>query len=92
MAADADWRSAEWAERHGLYARLADNTHELDERVSGLARKLAASNPEATARLKQVFWEGTREWETMLAERAEMSGTLVLSEFTRKAIASFQAR
>jgi len=42
--------------------------------------------------MKRVFWAGTEEWEALLAERARTSGTLVLSEFTRAAIAKFKAR
>jgi methylglutaconyl-CoA hydratase len=42
--------------------------------------------------MKQVFWQGTESWDALLAERARMSGTLVLSEFTRAAIAKFKDR
>jgi methylglutaconyl-CoA hydratase len=40
--------------------------------------------------LKQVFWQGTENWDTLLMERAGMSGTLVLSDFTINAINSFK--
>ncbi|HEY0970427.1 MAG TPA: enoyl-CoA hydratase/isomerase family protein [Gemmatimonadales bacterium] len=82
----ASWRDAAWAERHGLYASVHDDVDALDAAVDTLARTLARSNPEAMARMKRIFWQGTDEWDTLLAERAEASGTLVLSEFTRKAI------
>ena len=82
-----EWRSAEWAHAHGLYAELRDSVEELDEAVAELAGRLAGSNPDAMARMKKIFWAGTENWDTLLAERAEMSGTLVLSEFARKAIA-----
>ena len=90
MAVDADWRDAAWCERHGLYARVYSDTGEMDDAIAALARTLAGSNPEAMAQLKQVFWAGTDEWHLALADRAEMSGTLVLSEFTRNAIARFK--
>jgi methylglutaconyl-CoA hydratase len=38
------------------------------------------------AQLKRVFWEGTETWATELESRAEMSGTLVLSEYTSRAV------
>jgi methylglutaconyl-CoA hydratase len=60
--------------------------------VDALARTLAGSNPAAMAAMKSVFWEGTESWETLLAARARMSGTLVLSEHTRAAIAKFKSR
>ena len=90
MAVDADWRDAAWCERHGLYSRVYSDPSELDDAVAALAGTLAKSNPEAMAQLKQVFWAGTDDWDLLLTERAEVSGTLVLSEFTRKAIARFR--
>jgi methylglutaconyl-CoA hydratase len=93
LAVDAsEWRDAAWAARVGLFARVVPSLAELDGVVDGLAHRLAASNPEAMERMKAIFWEGTEHWERLLAERAAMSGTLVLSEFTRSAIAAFAAR
>ena len=40
--------------------------------------------------LKKVFWKGTEHWDTLLSERAKISGTLVLSDFTRNAIQAFK--
>ena len=88
----AGWRDAEWAERHGLYARLYDVEAEMDAGLDTLAHTLARSNPEAMAQLKRVFWQGTDHWPTLLPERAAMSGRLVLSDFSRKAIAAFGSR
>ena len=42
--------------------------------------------------LKSVFWEGTENWDQLLADRAAMSGKLVLSDFTVQAINSFKAK
>lgn len=88
----ASWRDADWAERHGLYARVYDTVAELDAGVDALAGTLARSNPEAMAELKRVFWAGTDAWPALLAERAATSGRLVLSDFTRSAIAGFAER
>lgn len=86
MAIDADWRSAKWARRHGLYAELHKNIDNLDAAVAARVETLAASNPLAMAKLKRVFWEGTADWAERLESRATMSGTLALSEFTAKAV------
>ena len=64
----------------------------MDAAINALAGTLAASNPDAMAAMKRVFWAGTDDWDEMLAERATMSGTLALSEFTRQAIAKFKGR
>jgi methylglutaconyl-CoA hydratase len=39
-----------------------------------------------------MFWGGTEHWEKLLFDRAELSGELVLSEYTRRAIQAFSAR
>lgn len=93
LAIDAtEWRTAEWAAQKGLYASVHDSVEEMDEAISVLANKLANSNPEAMTQLKKIFWEGTEHWDELLSERAVMSGTLVLSDFTRNAIAKFKAK
>jgi methylglutaconyl-CoA hydratase len=93
LAIDAtQWRSAEWAKRHGLYAELHATTAEMDEGVKNLAERLAHSNPEAMAAMKKVFWHGTEHWDELLLQRAGISGRLVISDFTRNAIHSFKAK
>ena len=92
LAIDAtEWRSAQWAHERGLYSSVHENTAALDEAVNTLAGRLAASNPEAMAEMKRTFWRGTDDWDALLADRAAISGRLVLSDFTRKAIARFKA-
>jgi methylglutaconyl-CoA hydratase len=86
-----EWKSAEWACEKGLYAEIFETVEELDVAVNALAQKLKNSNPEAMRLLKAVFWEGTGNWDELLAERAAMSGKLVLSDFTKNAIAGFKA-
>jgi methylglutaconyl-CoA hydratase len=57
-----------------------------------LATRLAQSSPEAMADLKRVLWQGTEHWDTLLPERAAISGRLVLSDFTKNAIQSFKQK
>lgn len=93
LAIDATgWRSAEWAKKHGLYAEIHKNIEELDQAVKDLADRLAHSSPDAMAQLKKIFWHGTEHWDTILADRAAISGRLVLSDFTRNAINKFKAK
>ena len=82
MSVDAEWRDAAWGHTHGLYAEVHADVASLDAAVDRRVSALAASNPEAMAELKKVFWEGTEDWESELAARAQKSGTLVLSYFT----------
>ena len=86
MTLDTEWKSAIWANQKGLYAKVFETTSELDTEISAFANKLAAYNPEALLEMKKVLWEGTENWKTLLYERAEISGKLVLSDFSKKAL------
>jgi methylglutaconyl-CoA hydratase len=83
---------AEWAREKGIYTDIFDSVEEMDDAILELATKLAKSNPEAMKELKTVFWSGTEHWDDLLVERAAISGTLVLSDFTKNAIESFKAK
>jgi methylglutaconyl-CoA hydratase len=80
------WRSAEWAHQRGLFAELHQDVAALDARLPAFAHQLAASNPEAAAAMKRVLWDGTEHWRELLAARARLSGTLVVSPSARRAI------
>jgi len=84
------WFDANWAREKGLYTEVFDITEEMDNEIEKLASTLSKSNPEAMEGLKKIMWEGTNHWETLLMERAESSGRLVLSDFTRNAIEKFK--
>ena len=40
--------------------------------------------------MKKTLWEGTENWGELLIERAKITGRLVLSEFTKNALAKFK--
>lgn len=87
----ANWRSADWAHRKGLFTELHASAEGMDEAVERLSTRLAQSNPAAIAEMKKMFWHGTHQWDELLHERAAISGRLVLSDFTRQAIAAFKS-
>ena len=64
----------------------------MDKEIDLLTKELLKSNPEAIKKLKEVFWSGTSHWDELLEERAEYSGQLVLSDFTKQAIARFKTK
>jgi methylglutaconyl-CoA hydratase len=84
-----DFQTAIWAKEKGLYNDVYDDISSLDEALNLLTQKLASYNPEALSLLKQTLWEGTENWDELLAQKAAISGTLVLSEFTQQALHSF---
>ncbi len=93
LAIDASmWRNADWARRKGLFSELHTTTEGMDESIHRLANTLSHSSPEAMREMKRVFWQGTEHWDQLLFQRAEISGRLVLSDFTRNAIANFKAK
>lgn len=84
------WYPAPWAMQVGMFASIHASISEMDAAISSLATTLSNSNPEAMAELKKVFWQNTDHWNKLLIERAEISGRLVLSDFTKNAIAKFK--
>ena len=86
------WFDATWAREKGLFTEVFDRAEEMDTEIEKLASTLSKSNPEAMEGLKKIMWEGTNHWDTLLMERAESSGKLVLSDFTRNAIKRFKAK
>lgn len=89
-ATPATWRTADWALRNGLYAEVFKEQKDLESAIEKHAQELARYSAEAMLELKRVLWKGTADWGTLLPERAAISGKLVLSPFTREAIAAFK--
>lgn len=88
----SEWQSAQWAKEKGMFVNIFKTVQEMDAAISSLAKILSQSNPEAMTSLKKVFWEGTENWDTLLTDRAEISGKLVVSEFTVNAINKFKTQ
>lgn len=88
--AATDWKSATWALEKGLYAEIYDSVERLDLEVQAFSQKISQYNPEALLEMKKIFWEGTEDWDTLLKQRAEISGRLVLSDFTINALNQFK--
>jgi methylglutaconyl-CoA hydratase len=86
MSIDGDWRDADWALAHGLYTRVLDTEAALDSVLRSFANRLATMNPRALTEIKRIIWDGTDHWDTLLFERAAISGGLALSEYTARAV------
>lgn len=93
LAIDAtSWRNAHWAHQQGLFAAIYDSLEKVDEAVEHLASTLSKSSPEAMMELKKICWQGTDHWNTLLMERAAISGRLILSDFSKNAIQKFKSK
>jgi len=90
LAIDASlWRNADWAKKKGLFAEVHESIENMDHSVNRLANSLAHFSPEAMKEMKKTLWKGTEHWDELLQEKAAISGRLVLSDYTREAIARF---
>ncbi len=87
IAIDANnFYPATWAQEKGLFTQVYDSMELLDNAVKDFAKNLCAYNPEAMKEMKTMFWKGTEDWDILLAERAAISGRLVLSDFTKETL------
>jgi methylglutaconyl-CoA hydratase len=93
MALNPDeWQTAEWAKSKGLFQEAFETEEQLDAYIDHFSAKLCGYHTEALAELKTIFWKGTEHWDSLLSERAAISGRLALSEFTKNAIEAFKSK
>ena len=85
------WKTAYWAEKKGLFNTVYENARDLDNGIDILTQQLSQYNPEALLEMKNIFWEGTEHWDELLIKRAEISGKLVLSDFTKDALTKLRS-
>ena len=91
IAIDANnFYDTDWAREKGLFANVYESIEELDSEVQKFAEHLCTYNPEAMTEMKKVFWRNTEDWDNLLAERAAISGRLVLSDFTKETLQKFK--
>lgn len=88
--APTEWKSAYWAQEKGLFNKVFDSAQEMDKELDFFIHQLASYNAEALTEWKKVLWEGTDHWDTLLTERAAITGKLALSDFTRNALSKFK--
>ena len=84
------WKTSKWAFEKGLFSEVFENIEDLDIRLEEYTYELSSYNPDALLEMKKVLWEGTSHWDSLLYERAAISGRLVLSDFTKNALEKFK--
>lgn len=84
------WKDAKWAFEKGLYQEVFESDEAMDEAIRVYISNISSYNPEALFEMKKILWEQTEHWDVLLAERAAISGKLVLSDFTKKALEAFK--
>ncbi|MBH19869.1 MAG: enoyl-CoA hydratase [Crocinitomicaceae bacterium] len=84
------WFDANWALQKGLYAEIFENSNDMDLAIKQLTNDLSCYSLEAMKKLKKTFWEGTDHWDNLLNKRAEISGSLIITEFSKETIQKIQ--
>lgn len=84
------WFDANWALQKGLYTEIFENSNDMDLAIKQLTNDLSCYSLEAMKKLKKTFWEGTDHWDNLLNKRAEISGSLIITEFSKETIQKIQ--
>ncbi|MCV9386775.1 enoyl-CoA hydratase/isomerase family protein [Reichenbachiella ulvae] len=87
-----EWKNAKWAMNHGLFQEVTSSLEEMEERASNKAEEYCNYSQEATKSIKNMLWEDTQHWSTLLGDRAKISGKLALSDTTQEALEKFRNR
>lgn len=87
-----EWKSAQWANEKGLYAETFKTIPELDHAVEEMAQNLASFSLESLEALKKSFWENCNHWDTLLYERAAISGNLIMTEYAKDALSAIKKK
>ena len=92
MSIDADFRSADWCEKHDVYHSVSENISEMDEEIKAFMEKLSTRSSDALALIKKVSWEGTEHFEQLMPERILMSASLILEDSAKENIGKIKER
>ncbi|QBO58060.1 enoyl-CoA hydratase/isomerase family protein [Chryseobacterium salivictor] len=92
MSVDADFRSADWCEKHDVYHSVSENIEKMDEKINAFMEKLSSRSSDALALIKKVSWEGTEHFDQLMPERILMSASLILEDSAKENIGKIKER
>ena len=92
MSIDADFRSADWCEKHDVYHSVSENIQEMDGEIEAFMKKLSERSAEALALIKKVSWEGSEHFDQLMPERILMSASLILEDSAKQNIQKIKER
>lgn len=87
-----EWKSPQWLKEKGIYNHIFPDAKTCEEETMAFANQLSVYSLEAMRDLKSVFWQGTEHLPDLMQQRAEMSGRLVLSDFTKETLLKFKSK
>jgi len=86
------WKTANWGKEIGLYSEVVSSTVELEIRLKEMITLYKTYSPEAMLEIKKMLWEKCFDMGEVMSRRAEKSGSLVLSDFTRNKLEEFKLK
>ena len=86
------WHNAYWAKNKGLYAEVWDTREQMEKESRLLIEKLLEYDAVAMEKIKEELWEGTENWDDLLAQKARISASLILQEFAQEKISEFKRK
>ena len=92
MSIDADFRSADWCEKHDVYHSVSLTIAEMDSQIDLFLNNLSTRSSDALALIKKVSWEGTEHFEQLMPERILMSASLILEDSAKENIGKIKER
>ena len=92
MSIDADFRSADWCEKHDVYHSVSPTIAEMDSQIDLFLNNLSTRSSDALALIKKVSWEGTEHFEQLMPERILMSASLILEDSAKENIGKIKER
>lgn len=81
-----EWKDPHWSKERGLYQEVLADKAEMENAVNLFCEKMVSYAPNALMALKRVFWTGTDHWDTLLFERATISGRMIVAEETKQVL------
>ena len=92
LSIDADFRSADWCEKHDVYHSVSENIQEMDAKIEAFMKKLSERSADALALIKKVSWEGSEHFDQLMPERILMSASLILEDSAKQNIQKIKER
>ena len=83
------WKTANWGKEIGLYSEVVSSIIDLNKRLKEIITLYKTYSPEA---MKKMLWEEWFDLDEVMSRRAEQSGSLVLSDFTRNKLKELKSK
>lgn len=87
-----EWFNADWNLQAGLFNQTVSGLEELKTAAINKVEELKKYAPHASKEIKAMFWSGAGDIEAEMRLRAQQSGKLVLSDFTKQTLKAFKKK